>query len=108
MARKSSEDGVNKSQAIRDLLTENPKITPREIIENLAQKGIEVKPSLIYIVKGKLQEKKRRARRDEKAVSRASAGGKNDAVATIMKVRKLAEEVGGMRSLRAIVEALDQ
>ena len=49
---------VNKSQEIRDVLTANPKIKASEVVAKLAEKGVEVKAGLVYIIKGKLQAEK--------------------------------------------------
>lgn len=46
MAKKAQHGGVNKSQAIRDLLKENPNIKAGEAIEILGKKGIAVKNNL--------------------------------------------------------------
>ena len=43
MAKKAQEGGVNKSQAIRELLKENPEIKAGEAIATLGKKGITVK-----------------------------------------------------------------
>jgi hypothetical protein len=51
MARKASSGGVNKSEAIRNLLKENPKLSAKEAIDALAAKGIKVKQNLFYLVK---------------------------------------------------------
>ena len=50
MAKKS---GVNKSQAIRDLLKENPQITGSETVATLAKQGIKVAPICTISSKGK-------------------------------------------------------
>jgi hypothetical protein len=109
MARKSSSNEVNRSQAIRDLLKTHPDIGGKEAIAKLAEQGIEVKNSLFYLVKGKMiGSKKRKKRATAKAVqiAKASAPVGSDALATIKKVKVLAAEVGGLRTLKALVEAL--
>ena len=116
MARKKLQEGeVNKSQAIRDLLKDNPKIKAGEAVSALAEKGITIKTSLFYIVKGKVAGgKSRRKKNQRKAVAvatAASADGKvssrSDVLATILKIKKFAvEEVGGLRALKALVDAL--
>jgi outer membrane protein TolC len=58
MAKKAKEakaqGEVNRSQAIRELLKENPKIKAAEAVSALAEKGIKIKVGLFYMVKGKL------------------------------------------------------
>jgi len=120
MGRKKLQEGeINKSQAIRDLLKENPKIKASEAISTLAGKGVTVTSSLFYLVKGKqLGKKSRRKKNKQKAVGMMTASvngdaavpakGTSDALATIRKIKGLAAEVGGLRSLRELVEALSQ
>ena len=109
MAKKS---GVNKSQAIRDLLKENPQITGSETVATLAKQGIKVAPHLYYFVKGKMAGKRGRRRKMKRQVAdvMASSGGsataKVDVVSTIKKVKGLAAEVGGLKKLHALVEVL--
>lgn len=108
MARKAS-NGVNKSQAIRDLLKESPKIKAGDAIAALSEKGVKVAPGLFYLVKGKVAGgKSRKKRATEKAVRVVAATGNGDALSTILKVKSLASEVGGLRTLRSLVEALSE
>jgi hypothetical protein len=117
MAKKKLEAGeVNKSQAIRNLLKENPKIKANEAVTTLAEKGVKVTGSLFYIVKGKaLGRKSRRRKNQKKAIEVATAASGNghvvskvDALATILKLKKFAAEVGGLRTLKKLVDALSE
>ncbi len=119
MARKSK-NGVNKSAAIRELLKENSEIKAQDAVVALGAKGITIAPGLFYIVKGKIAGRKRRRRRVmRKAVDVASASGgdgmiaadgtkKSSALATIRKVKAVAAEVGGMRHLKELIDALSE
>ena len=100
MAKKGS-----KSQAIRDLLTANPKMKIAQVVEELKGKGITVNKNLAYLVKSKMKAKRRRQvkRRVAKVMS-----SNRDPVATILKVKALAHEVGGLSQLKALVEALGE
>jgi hypothetical protein len=98
---------INRSAAIRDLYTENPEIKAKQVIATLAAKGIEVSENLVYLVKGKMKgEKNRRRKVNRNAANVAKASGNLYAVATIIKVKKLAAEVGGLDTLKALVDAL--
>ena len=117
MARKKLAEGeINRSQAIRDLLKENPKIKASDAVSALAEKGVKIKTSLFYIVKGKaLGKRSRRRKNQRKAVevatapsSNGSVATKSDALATILKVKKFALEVGGLRTLKGLVDALSE
>lgn len=111
MARKAQNGEVNKSQAIRDLLATNPKIKATEAIAELKAKGIAIKQGLFYLVKGKTLGSRKRRRREGTVTnaipSPAKAKGQ-DAIAVIGKVKLVASEVGGLKTLAAIVDALTQ
>jgi hypothetical protein len=110
---KPAEGEVNKSEAIRALLKENPKIKANDAVAALAAKGIKATGGLFYIVKGSLLgRKKRRKKREATAVnvveaaSAATPTSHSDAVATIVKVKAFAAEFGGLAALRDVIEAL--
>lgn len=107
MARKSK-DGINKSQAIRDMLAKSPEMKVKDLVAQLASQGIHVQPNLVYFIKGKTHAKGRRRRNTSNAVGVATSSGSGDALATVIKVKKLAAEVGGLRTLKALVDALSE
>jgi len=98
---------VNKSAAIRDLYKHDPDVQVKDVISSLASKGIKVAPNLVYLVKGQMKgEKNRRKTVTRNATKVAEASGSHDAVATIVKIKSLASEVGGLRTLKSLVDAL--
>jgi hypothetical protein len=102
-------NGVNKSAEIRQLLKANPKITAKEVTAALGAKGIKASEKLYYLVKGKMlggQAHKKKARKMVAKVAESTGTGSADALSTILKVKSLANEVGGRKKLRALVEAL--
>ncbi len=101
-------ESVNKSAAIRDLVTQNPKMPVKEIVTTLAGKGIEVKPGMVYFVKGRMKKGKRKGRAKAEVSTGDGRTAKSDPVAVIRKVKNLASEVGGMAKLRALVEVLGE
>ena len=116
MARKSSKPGeVNKAAELRELLRQNPDITASEAIATLAKRGIKIIPTTYYFNKGQMQGKKARRKKArqmvEKVTATMSANGPmktGDVVATILKVKHLAAEVGGLKKLKSFVEALGE
>ena len=102
----AKQNGVNKSQAVRELLTKNPEMGAREVITALAAQGIKINPPLYYFVKGKMKGRKGRRRQGRKKEVVAAPSVNGDALSTILKVKKLAAEVGGLKKLKALVEAL--
>lgn len=117
MAKKAHLGKVNKSQAIRELLKGNPDIKANDAISQLKDMGIPIKMNLFYFVKGNLAgQKKRRKNNKQKAVSLVSASTdgsrpavtKSDALATIQKIKALAGQVGGLRTLKSLVDVLSE
>jgi hypothetical protein len=96
---------VSMSQRIRDVLADNPDLTGPEIISTLAAKGFRAKPALVYYVKAHVRAKKRRQTR-QKVEKVVSSNGSLDPLAVIVKVKGLAAEVGGIKKLKELVEAL--
>jgi NCAIR mutase (PurE)-related protein len=116
MAKKQQSGEVNRSAAIRDLFKEKPDMTASEAIAALAAKGITISDHLFYKVKGKIAgRKKRRRKAHRKAIEMVVATGttdvpivKSDALATIRKVKAIAADVGGLRTLKGLVDALSE
>ena len=118
MARKSSKPGeVNKAAEMRELLKQNPHITASEAIATLKKRGIKVIPTTYYFAKGQMLGKKGRRKKARQMVANVTAtmsingappAKTSDVVATILKVKHLASEVGGLRKLKALVEALGE
>jgi ribosomal protein L12E/L44/L45/RPP1/RPP2 len=100
--------GTNKSDLIRDAYAANPGMKPKEIHALLVEKGVDVKQNLVYIVINKMKEKgaKKKTRKIVKAATAAAVAGNSDAVQTILKVRALAEEVGGYEALKELIDVL--
>jgi hypothetical protein len=98
---------VNGSQAIRGILNDHPALTAKEVVGQLAQRGVTVRPSLVYMVKGSMRSHAgRRRRKAARLASVADKSGIGDPVALIRDVKLLADRVGGMRNLRELVTVL--
>jgi arginine repressor len=103
MAKQQPE--VNKSQVIRDILEKNPHTPVKEIVATLAQQGIRVSDTYVYMVKGKAKARKRKEKRD-RAIAASNSSGVANPVDLILQVRKVAEAAGGMRHLKRLVDIL--
>jgi hypothetical protein len=109
MAKKNGE--INKSEEVRQLLKANPQISVKEAVAKLAEKGIKISGNLFYFVKGQMKGRKARRKKAQRTVAKVTEsthGSRSDAVATILKVKSWANEVGGMKTLKALVEALSE
>ncbi len=105
MARKKG--GVNMSEAIRQELKAHPEMKAKQIVASLAEKGVTVKEGLVYFIKGKVKGRRgRRRKMHELAEKVTAATGSSDVLATILKVKSLADQVGGLKKLKALIEAL--
>ena len=105
---------TNKSQAVRDLLQANPRLTVDEVIRTLAGLGLNVKKGLVYMVKGKMKPRKRTTTKGKTtdAVTTTAVASNNDgagdALKTIKQIKSLAAELGGIKKLKALVDALTE
>ena len=111
MAKQKQKSDVNKSQAVRDLLTENPNLSFQETSGTLAAKGINLTKGLFYLVRGGMKSKKRKTKEkvaQEMVTATPSSNGADDALTTIKQIKGLATELGGMKNLKALVEALSE
>ena len=107
MAKKKN--GVSKSEEVRQLLQANPLITAKETVAALSAKGIDISENLYYYTKGNVKGRKGRRKKARKMVANVAAAtgtGTADALTTILKVKSLANDVGGLKKLRALVDAL--
>ena len=106
MARKKT----SKSQAIRDVLTENPKLMAKEVVDQLAAKGVKVTPNLVYFIKGKMAQKKSTATKKAKRVARAASAAASpnhaDPLAAILAIKELAKKLGGIQKLKGLVDGI--
>lgn len=96
---------VNKSEAIRNALALNDKLTTREVIAKLAEKGVKVTPTMVYFIRSKQKQAGRKDRRDRAAESSRLSGARNP-IELVARVKDLAREVGGIRNLKQLVDLL--
>ena len=101
--------GVNKSEAIREYLNQQPGATPKEIVAALAQQGIKVSEGLAGNVKYTSAKRGRvgRGRRGRPPGRRGGAGGALSAQ-DLLEAKKLADQLGGIDQARRALEALQQ
>ena len=95
-----AENKVNKSQVIREVLAANPKADYKTVIARAAEKGAKVSQTMVYYVRSKLGQAARRAKRDQ-----AAATSRNP-VELVSRVKQLANEVGGIKNLKQLVDLL--
>jgi hypothetical protein len=102
---KNGDGAVNKSAAIREMLAEHPAAGPKEVVTLLAEKGVKVTPTLVYYIKSKSNQAKRKQKRERVAETSRKTGSVNP-VDLILKVKALSREAGGIQSLKQLVDVL--
>jgi hypothetical protein len=100
-----SNQGVNKSAAIREILETNRNTPTKEVIATLAQRGITVHSNMVYLIKSKMRAKRGRQKR-ERALANGTQLGIVNPVDLILEVRRLSEKAGGIKHLKKLVDVL--
>jgi hypothetical protein len=95
----------NRSAAIREALAQNPKAGSQEIVALLAEKGVKVAPTLVYYVRSKQNQARRKQKRARVAEASRTTAAVNP-VELVLRVKDLAREVGGVRNLKLLVGLL--
>jgi arginine repressor len=101
---------TTKSSAVHSFLKGNRKMTAKEVVSALTEKGISVTEGLVYFVKGRMKGRRKKVKQmvAQVAATTAAATPNADAVKTILKVKGWAYEVGGMKKLKSLVDALSE
>ena len=105
MPRRKNQKRGYKSAAVRELLTQNPDMPVKDIVAALGQKGIAVKPNMVYLLKSKMKARKRRQQR-KNAVATGDRAGVANPVELVRKVKDLAALAGGLHNLKQLVDVL--
>jgi len=106
MAKSRQNGAGSKADAIRGYLSSHPKAKTREVVEALAAQGTQVSANHVYLIKSKGKAKARKARRDRVVAVAASRPGIKDYADAVKQVKVLAHQLGGIGSLKALVDAL--
>jgi hypothetical protein len=102
--KQGNDGGVNKSEAIREALAQHPQAQTKEVVALLAEKGIKVQPSLVYLIRSKQRQRRRQKR--ERVAQTSAKTGSVDPVELVRKVKGLAQDAGGIRNLKKLVDIL--
>ena len=77
----------------------------REIVTNLASRGITINPNLVYYIKGRMK-RRRGQQKGRHAVRVSRNAGIANPVELVRSVKHLAGSAGGMRHLKELVDIL--
>jgi hypothetical protein len=120
MAKKKG--GPNKSLEIRTYLEANPGAKPRQVVDAMKSKGIEVSPQFVSTVKTNSQKSsgsKGRSRRTaskkgatKTAVARRTVATKTNgdtvSVASLVKLKEVVKEIGSIDEAKAALKTLER
>ncbi len=110
MAKKKS-GGASKSDVIRTTSAENPGVGPTELAKLIqSAHNIKVSPAMVSTVLSQDRSrggKPARRGRPPKA-RRATRGGSDLSVDVLVRIKKLADEIGGVDEARRALDALSQ
>jgi hypothetical protein len=106
MAKTKQNGTMTKADSIRSYLSAHPTAKTREVVESLGKQGIEVSANHVYLIKSKGKAKVRRARRAKVQAVAASQPAIRDYADAVHQVKTLAVRLGGMKALKALVDAL--
>ena len=121
MAKKSA-DGVNKSQAIRDYYKANRKAKPKQVVEAMAEQGIKVSAQYVSTIRTNSKKKSQKkgpgrpvgrpagrpAGRKAGRPAAKSTGGQTVNLDSLLRVKEMVEEVGGIEEARTALAALER
>jgi hypothetical protein len=105
----------NKSALVQAFLKGNRKMPAKEVVSAMAENGVIVTEGLVYFVKGKMKGKRSQKQQAQKevaqvvkATSATPATANGDALKTILMVKDFAAQVGGLKKLIALAQALSE
>lgn len=102
MAKVSNDSGgekPNKSQAIREVFDLDPKMDSKTVMARLADKGVKVSATMVYYVRSKMNQAKRKDKR-------ARVAATTNPVELVLRVKDLSREMGGIKNLKQLVDLL--
>jgi hypothetical protein len=107
----SKKAAVNKSQAVRNYLSDHPQAMPKEVQAALAEQGINVSRVLVSTVKATLPKRRRKATRKSEPVVEPAAvpveATKPSGMVTLDLVKKVATTVSALGGYQRMTELLE-
>jgi hypothetical protein len=116
MAAKARTKRGEKTQAVRDYLTNNPDASARDVAAALKQQGITVSETYIYNIKSRTGKPKRKgSRRKAKgntngaAATRSTTGASpvdSQSMDALFAAKEFADKLGGIGKAKAVLDVL--
>jgi hypothetical protein len=103
MSKKKTQNGgrMNKSQAIRDSLANDPNASPKELSAKLSAAGIKVSPTFVSMIKFKMKAKRKAGKKNRSNQAEGLVTA-ND----LLEAKKLADRVGGIEKAESLLGTL--
>ena len=109
MAKKSK--GPNKSKAIRDFYASHPDAKPKDVVVALKKKGIDVNAQFVSTIRSVSKKKGGKVGRPGRPAGtarRPSNGSGDVSLNSLLKVKEIVDEMGGIGRARTALTALEQ
>lgn len=104
MAKKQANGSVNKSQAIKDLLKDNPGFSPKQVADELTAKGIDVSPAYVSTIKFNMKPTKAKSRRRKAAATPEASGAL--VPSQLIATKRLVDDVGSIEGVEMLLDTL--
>lgn len=104
---KTASKSPTKADHIRAVLAQDPKTKTKDVVAQLASKGIKVSANHVYIIKSKAKGRRKKKQREQAVAAGVKAGISNPVLA-VTKVKNLARDLGGLGILRQLVTLLSE
>jgi hypothetical protein len=120
-AETGAQPEVNKTQAIREYLTANPAAMPKAIAAELRERGYDVDPQRVSIVKSNMKKatleggkpagtRRKKGGRPKAARAKSTVSRTNGDLSfqTLRKAKELSDQLGGVAKAKEALAALSQ
>ena len=102
---------VNKTQAVKDYLAENPDAATKDVVAAMKKQRITVSPNYVSTIRSKGKGKKKGVAKKKVAAKKKAAPKKKAAddkisLSAIMEAKKLAAKLGGIENAKEAISAL--
>jgi hypothetical protein len=97
--------GGTKKQAVRDYVTANPDVSPKDAAAALKQQGIDVSPNTVSTVRWELKKRKKAA---APVAAPAAVPGDQVSLSALLEAKKLIQKLGSIGQAKQAIAALAQ
>jgi hypothetical protein len=102
---------VNKTQAVKDFLAENPDAATNDVVAAMKKQRIVVSANYVSTIKSNLKgggKAKKKVAAKKKAAPKKKAADDKISLSALMEAKKLAAKLGGIEKAKEAISALAQ